>query len=40
MRNWLLNRPPLMAMMLKTAEDRSTDIDLPDYRFSAVSGPS
>jgi 2-polyprenyl-6-methoxyphenol hydroxylase-like FAD-dependent oxidoreductase len=31
LRNGLLNRPFLMAMMLKIAEDRTNDIELPDY---------
>jgi 2-polyprenyl-6-methoxyphenol hydroxylase-like FAD-dependent oxidoreductase len=31
LRNGLLNRPFLMRMMLRTAEDRSNDIELPDY---------
>jgi 2-polyprenyl-6-methoxyphenol hydroxylase-like FAD-dependent oxidoreductase len=30
-RNGLLNRPMFMAMMLKMAQDRSTNIALPDY---------
>ncbi|WP_320068551.1 FAD-dependent monooxygenase [Micromonospora sp. RTGN7] len=30
-RNRLLNQPFLMAMMLRTAEDRSTNIELPSY---------
>ncbi|GAA3233630.1 FAD-dependent monooxygenase [Dactylosporangium siamense] len=30
-RNWMLNRPAVMALQLKLADDRATDLALPDY---------
>ncbi|MFI1191813.1 FAD-dependent monooxygenase [Micromonospora sp. NPDC020750] len=38
-RNGLLNRPLLMTMMLRTAEDRSNNIELPDYPEPAIGLP-
>jgi 2-polyprenyl-6-methoxyphenol hydroxylase-like FAD-dependent oxidoreductase len=31
LRNGLLNRPFFMSMMLRMAEDRSNNVELPDY---------
>ncbi|HEY2674343.1 MAG TPA: FAD-dependent monooxygenase [Rugosimonospora sp.] len=40
LRNGLLNRPVLMAMMLKMAEDRSNNIELPDYLQPVIGLPT
>ena len=40
LRNGLLNRPFLMSMMLKMADDRSNNIELPDYPKPTIGLPT
>jgi 2-polyprenyl-6-methoxyphenol hydroxylase-like FAD-dependent oxidoreductase len=40
LRNGLLNRPFLMSMMLKMADDRSNNIELPDYPQPTIGLPT
>jgi hypothetical protein len=40
LRNGLLNRPFLVAMTLKMAEDRSNNIELPNYPQPAIGLPT